>query len=142
MDISFTKKLNSILSRRDKIFLLFLFIFSVFVAVMETFAISIIMPFIAVAVNFKMIDKNKYFHYFYHIFNFSSPVYFVATFGILLILFYILRGAVNIVYYFFLGKFSAGRYHNIAYKLFSNYMSMSYMQFINSTHSCAGYRPR
>ncbi len=135
MDISFTKKLNSILSRRDKIFLLFLFIFSVFVAVIETFAISIIMPFIAVAVNFKMIDKNKYFHYFYHIFNFSSPVYFVAAFGILLIIFYILRGAINIVYYFFLGKFSAGRYHNIAYKLFSNYMSMSYMQFINSNTS-------
>ena len=135
MNISFTQKLSSILSRKDKIFLLFLFIFSVFVAVMETFAVSIIMPFIAVAVNFKMIDKNKYFYYFYHLFNFYSPVYFVASFGIILILFYILRGAINIVYYFFLGKFSAGRYHNIAYKLFSNYMSMTYMQFINSNTS-------
>ncbi len=135
MNISFIQKLSSILSRKDKIFLLFLFGFSVFVAVMETFAISIIMPFIAVAVNFKMIDKNKYFYYFYHLLNFSSPVYFIATFGILLILFYILRGAINIVYYFFLGKFSAGRYHNIAYKLFSNYMSMSYTQFINSNTS-------
>ena len=131
----FTQKLNSILSRKDKIFLLFLIIFSVFVAVMETFAISIIMPFIAVAVNFKMVQENKYFHYFYHLFNFSSPVYFVATFGILLIVFYIFRGVINIIYYFFLGKFSAGRYHNIAYKLFSNYMSMSYMQFINSNTS-------
>ena len=131
----FIKKLNSILSGKDKIFLLFLFIFSVFVAIMETFAISIIMPFIAVAVNFKMIQENKYFHYFYHLFNFSSTVYFVATFGILLIIFYIFRGAINIIYYFFLGKFSAGRYHNIAYRLFSNYMSMSYMQFINSNTS-------
>ncbi len=59
MNSDFIKKLNSILSKKDKIFLLFLFIFSVFVAIMETFAISIIMPFIAVAVNFKMIQENK-----------------------------------------------------------------------------------
>ena len=135
MNSDFIKKLNSILSKKDKIFLLFLLIFSVFIAIMEMFAISIMMPFIAVAVNFKTIEKNKYFHYFYHLFNFSSPVYFVATFGILLIIFYIFRGAINIIYYFFLGKFSAGRYHNIAYRLFSNYMSMSYMQFINSNTS-------
>ncbi len=135
MNINFIKKLNLILSRRDKIFLLFLLIFSIFVAIIETFAISIIMPFIAVAVNFKMVQENKYFHYFYHLFNFSSPVYFVAAFGILLIIFYLFRGAINIIYYFFLGKFSAGRYHNIAYKLFSNYMSMSYMQFIDSNTS-------
>lgn len=135
MNFDFIKKLNYILSRNDKIFLSFLFVFSIFIALMETFAISIIMPFIAVAVNFKTIGKNKYFYYFYHLFNFSSPIYFVAAFGILLIVFYIFRGAANIIYFFFLGKFSAGRYHNIAYKLFSNYMSMGYLRFINSNTS-------
>ena len=64
MNLDFIKKLNSILSKKDKIFLLFLLIFSVFIAIMEMFAISIMMPFIAVAVNFKTIEKNKYFHYF------------------------------------------------------------------------------
>lgn len=133
--IDFFKKLGVILSKKDKTFLLLLLFFSIFIALIETFAISILMPFIAVSTNFNLIKTNKYFNFFYHLFSFSSQVYFVATFGILLIVFYLLRGAINIFYYYLLAKFSVGRYHNIAYRLFSSYMSMSYADFINSNTS-------
>ena len=52
------KKLNALLAKRDKQFLYVLFIFSIFIAVMETVGVSIIMPFISVASDFSIANSN------------------------------------------------------------------------------------
>lgn len=54
------KKLFFILSKEDKNFLFFLLVFSVFVSFIETFAISLVMPFITLASDFSYFDRNKY----------------------------------------------------------------------------------
>lgn len=129
------KKLWFILRRRDKQFLLFLLLFSLLISIIETVGISAIMPFIAVASDFSSIRNNEYYKYIYELLGFTEEHRFVVSFGLILILFYILRSAINLYYVFMLSKFSEGRYYVIAQRLFENYLGMSYTNFVKKNSS-------
>jgi ATP-binding cassette, subfamily B, bacterial PglK len=128
-------KLRSILTRRDKQFFLLLLLFSIVVSVIEAVGISIIMPFIAIATDFTLVESNQYYKYVYDLLNFTQPKNFVIAFGFFLIVFYILRSAINLFYFYVLNRFSQGRYHLLAYRLFENYMGMNYKEFIKKNSS-------
>ena len=93
------------------------------------------MPFIAVATDFSIIHTNEYYLKIYNVFSFNSDVKFVTIFGILLIVFYIFRSIINLFYFYMLNKFSQGRYHFLAYRLFENYMGLPYKDFISRNSS-------
>ncbi|MDA7818257.1 ABC transporter ATP-binding protein [Sulfurimonas sp.] len=124
------QKLKSLLTKKDKLFLLGLFFLSILISIVETVGISIIMPFISVATDFTLIHTNEYYIQVYDIFNFNSDVEFVIYFGVILMFFYILRSIVNLIYFFMLSKFTQSRYHILAYRLFENYMGLPYKDFI------------
>jgi hypothetical protein len=73
-------KLNFLLTKRDKTLLSFLFLFSIFVSLIETVGIGVIMPFIGVASDFSQIHSNKYAEYVYKLFHFKSEINFVVAF--------------------------------------------------------------
>lgn len=127
--IEFLKKISVLLTRRDKLFLGYLLVFSIFVSLIETVGVSIIMPFISVATDFTHIQRNPYFSFLYDFFSFTSASHFILAFGICLILFYLARSALNLFYIYLLARFAKGRYHLIAYRLFENYLGRSYQQF-------------
>jgi len=93
------------------------------------------MPFIAVAGNFHLIQSNTYYHRVYEFLGFTQESHFVIAFGIALILFYLFRSAFNLFYFYMLARFSQGRYHLIAYRLFENYVGMPYQRFIERNSS-------
>ena len=128
-------KLRAILTRRDKKFFLLLVVFSIFISIIEVIGVSAIMPFMSVTMDFNTIHSNQYFSYFYKLFQFEKEINFIIIFGVVLVLFYILRSAINIFYTYTLSKFSQGRYHLIAYRLFENYMGMSYKNFVKKNSS-------
>ena len=134
--LQIVKKLNQLLSQRDKVVLLWLLLFSAFISMVEMIGIGAIMPFVSVASDFTKVESNPYFAEAYHFFAFESPLYFVVTFGVILVFFYIFRAIANLVYLYALNRFSQGRYHLLAYRLFENYMGMEYKTFIdkNSSH--------
>ncbi len=129
------KKLRSLLTRKDKKFLLGLFFFSIIISIIETAGISVIMPFIAVATDFDLIHTNKYYSQVYNLFGFDNDVKFVIGFGIVLIFFYIFRSIINLFYVYMLSRFSQSRYHLLAYRLFENYLGLPYKEFINRNSS-------
>lgn len=129
------QKLKSLLTKRDKQFLLGLFFFSIVISIIETVGISVIMPFIAVATDFNLIHTNKYYYSMYNMFNINNDASFVITFGVILIFFYIFRSVINLLYAHLLNRFTQGRYYLLAYRLFENYMGMSYKSFINKNSS-------
>ncbi len=129
------KKLNALLSRDDKRFLIGLLILSLVVSLVETAGVSVIMPFIAVAGNFHLIQSNVYYHRVYEALGFTQESHFVIAFGIALILFYLFRSVFNLFYFYMLARFSQGRYHLIAYRLFENYVGMPYRHFIERNSS-------
>jgi len=129
------KKIRAILTKRDKEFLAYLLLFSIFISLLETVGISIIMPFISVASDFSLITSNEYYNYFYKLFGLNNEIDFILYFGIFLIFFYIFRSAINLFYFYLLSRFSKGRYHLLAYRLFENYLGMSYRNFIDKNSS-------
>ena len=129
------KKLNILLSKHDKKLLALLIVFSIFVAFVETVGISIIMPFISVASNFELIQENEYYRKIYDFFSFTSDINFVICFGVVLVVFYLFRGFINLLYLHLMARFSKGRIHLLAFRLFENYLGLSYHQFINRNSS-------
>jgi ABC-type multidrug transport system fused ATPase/permease subunit len=124
-------KLRKILSFKDKLFFIYLVFFSVIVSLIETIGISLIMPFVAVASDFTVIETNKYYKYFYNIFNFETKINFVIAFGFCLLAFYILRSLINIFYSYAMAKFSYGASCRLSVNLFNKYMKMPYRNFID-----------
>jgi len=102
---------------------------------METVGVGIIMPFITVASDFSKIESNRYINFIYNLTH-TDKLHFVVYFGILLIFFYIVRAVANLTYFYLLNRFSQGRYHLLAYRLFESYIGMDYKKFLdkNSAH--------
>lgn len=125
----FFTKLFSILTRRDKQFLYFLIGISILISLIEMAGITAILPFISIASNFTSIHTNGYLHQIYTFFHFKDDIHFVIAAGSLLFIFYFVRSALNLGYFYLLAKFSKGRYHLISYRLFENYLGMSYRDF-------------
>jgi len=128
-------KLKSLLTQKDKQFLLALFFFSILISLVETAGISIIMPFIATATDFNLIHQNEYYAKIYNIFAFNNDAQFIIVFGIILVFFYIFRSIINLLYIYMLNKFTQTRSHLLAYRLFENYMSLPYKKFITRNSS-------
>lgn len=106
-----------------------LILFAVMVSLIEVAGISLIMPFVQVAIDFEQIHTNRYFEYLYTRFAFESDVSFVVFFGVCLIVFYLLRSIINIVYYYKIAKFSKECYHEVSMKIFRNILLMPYRDF-------------
>lgn len=122
-------KLISLLTLKDKKFLLFLFILTILLSVIETVGISAIMPFISIASNPDLID-NGYYKQAYDLFGFQEKNNFVLVFGFSLICFYMFRGLFNVFYSYVLNRFSYGSYHQFAFKLFQGYVGLPYKEFV------------
>ncbi|MDD5717848.1 MAG: ABC transporter ATP-binding protein [Sulfuricurvum sp.] len=127
----FFVKLFSILTVHDKKFLALLIVISIAVSLIEMVGVGAILPFISVAGNFSTIHSTPYIESLYRFFGFTDDIDFVIALGMVLLAFYFLRSLLNLGYFYLLAKFSKGRYHLLAYRLFENYLGMSYRNFID-----------
>ncbi|EAI2941240.1 ABC transporter ATP-binding protein [Campylobacter coli] len=128
------KKIFFILSKEDKKFLFSLLLFSVFISFIESFAISLVMPFVTLASDFSYFDKNKYLIQLKD--YLALPVFeIIVYFGVILIVFYVLRALLNSYYFHLLARFSKGRYHAIAYKVFAKFLNTDYENFTQKNQS-------
>ncbi len=89
------------------------------------------MPFVAVASDFTVIETNKYYNYFYKLFNFENKINFILAFGFCLLAFYTLRSLINVFYSYAMAKFSYGASCRLSANLFNKYMKMPYRNFID-----------
>ena len=128
------RKLRFLLNRRNKQFLLALMFLTVMLSVIETVGISAIMPFISVASNPELIHSG-YYKTLFDFFAFESTNSFVIAFGFALVGFYLVRGIFNILYSYLLNRFAFGSYHQFAYRLFQNYLGLSYRDFVTKNSS-------
>lgn len=128
---TFFTKLFSVLTRHDKRFLFILVLISIAVSMIEMIGVGATLPFITIASDFSTIHTTSAIESVYRFFHFSSDIDFVVACGIFLLFFYFLRSLLNLGYFYLLAKFSKGRYHLIAYRLFENYLGMSYRNFVN-----------
>jgi ATP-binding cassette, subfamily B, bacterial PglK len=125
----YIKKLRSLLTRRNKQFLLVLLALTVLLSIIETVGISAIMPFISVASNPELINGG-YYKQVFDAFGFGSKSSFVIVCGFVLIGFYIFRGVYNLFYSYLINRFAFGSHHQFAYRLFQGYVGLPYKEFV------------
>lgn len=130
-DVSDLTKIRYLMSRRDKVILLFLLFATLCISIIETIGISIIMPFITFASNPNMIFENRVSKYLYDFLNASSTTEFIVWFGFAMIVFYVFRAIANIAYFHALNRFAFKKYHFFAYRLFCKTIELSYLDFTN-----------
>ena len=128
------KKLNRILERKRKFYLVLLFILSVFLSIVETAGVSVVMPFISIASNPDMSDSGWY-KYFFDLLGFSSKNRFIIFFGVVIIGFYVFRSSYNIFYNYSLNKFSLGTFRYFATRLFKTYLGLPYKVYVQKNPS-------
>jgi len=131
----YVRKIHSLLDRNTKKGLVWLVFFSIFISMIEAIGVSAIMPFIDVATNFSVIQENQYYSKIFIFFSFESEISFAIAFGFLLVVFYILRGALNWLYSYAMAKFSNDLYAQTTQKLFTTYLSMPYQVFVKKNSS-------
>jgi ABC-type bacteriocin/lantibiotic exporters, contain an N-terminal double-glycine peptidase domain len=119
------KKITGMLTRRQKIHLFILIITTVGFSLVETLGISIIMPFISLASDPKLLYSGFYKKAF-DIFSFSTPESFIIAFGIAIIFFYLFRAVYSLLLTWFMNRFSAGMYKYLSKKIFKTILSVPY----------------
>ncbi|MCR2059502.1 ABC transporter transmembrane domain-containing protein, partial [Campylobacter helveticus] len=128
------KKLFFILSKEDKRFLFSLLAFSILISFIETFAISLVMPFITLASDFSYFERNAFLINIKQSLN--LPAFKIIIYlGLIMIAFYLLRAILNAWYFHLLARFSKGRYHAIASKIFAKFLHISYEKFTQKNQS-------
>ncbi len=130
------QKILLLLDKKNRSSLVKILLFSIFISLLEVIGVGIIMPFISVASDFGLINSNHYYNYIYNFFHFSTHLSFILSFGIILVVFYLLRSVLSLFYFYKLSVFSQGRYYFFANKLFHRYLNLYYSVFMkkNSTH--------
>ncbi|MDR0589196.1 MAG: hypothetical protein LBG25_01480, partial [Spirochaetaceae bacterium] len=132
--ISIPKKLNLLLERRRKLYLVILFFLSVFLSLIETLGVSVVMPFISAASNPDTIDTGWY-KYFFDLLGFTSKNKFIIFFGAVIIIFYVFRSLYNIFYNYSVNKFSLGTFRYFANRLFKTYLALPYKAYVQKNPS-------
>jgi ATP-binding cassette, subfamily B, bacterial PglK len=127
-------KLNQVLDKRWKLYLLFLLFMAILFSVVETAGVSVVMPFISIASNPELINTDNY-KVFYDLLKFDSPTKFIFTFGIVIIIFYFFRSLYSIFYNYSINKYSLGTYRYFAGQLFKIYLSLPFKTFVQKNPS-------
>ena len=121
--------LRELTTRRDKIILLFLFIATIILSLIETLGISVIMPFITFASNPDMIFAHWSSKWLYDTLGFDSTLHFMYAFSALLLGFYVFRALYNAAYSYGLSRFAFRKFHYFAYRLFCKSVELNYLDF-------------
>jgi ATP-binding cassette subfamily B protein/ATP-binding cassette subfamily C protein len=132
--ITVIKQLGDLLTRTHKIELIILVFLSIGLSVIETFAISVIVPFISVATNMDLLDSGIYKQVF-DFFHFTQKNSFVIVLGFVIIAFYGLRALYNVACTYVLARYSFGVFQYLTGKLFRTYLALPYISFINRNSS-------
>jgi len=119
------RKITGMLTRRQKIYLFILTIMTVGFSLVETLGISVIMPFISLAADPKLLYSGWYKKVF-DILSFPTPESFIVAFGIAIIIFYLFRAVYSILLTWFMNSFSAGMYKYLSKRIFKTILSVPY----------------
>jgi len=127
--IEILRRVNDLLSSRDRWLLFILFLMSMAFAGIEAASISLVMPFITLATDPPKALEQHSLAKIYKWLEFESTQQFALSMGAVLVVFYLMRGIFVLSYTYALNRYTWGRYYNLSMRLFSNYLSLSYREF-------------
>lgn len=124
------KQIKKLFDKNEMKKLYFLVIFSVIVSLGEVFGLSMIVPFISVASNKNSLYENKYLKLIYDFFNFESYGQFIIFSGIGIVIIFLVKNILNILFNRTLVAFTRNNYYKITSNLMKKYLNYPYQTFI------------
>jgi ATP-binding cassette subfamily B protein/ATP-binding cassette subfamily C protein len=118
-------KLFKLLTRRHKIYLLILLVLTIGFSIVETIGVSVIMPFISLASDPKLLASGWYKKAF-DFFGSANAESFIISLGIGIICFYIFRAVYSVFLTWSVNRYSYGMYKYFSEKVFAMNLSVSY----------------
>ncbi|MBM6876201.1 ABC transporter transmembrane domain-containing protein, partial [Fusobacterium mortiferum] len=125
------KEIRKLFDSNEIKHLYFLVGFSVLVSFGEVFGLSMIVPFISIASNKDSLYENKYLELAYKLFKFENYSQFIIYLGILIVIIFLLKNVVNIIFNCYLVNFTRNNYYKITCKLMNNYLKYQYKNYID-----------
>ena len=104
--------------------------FSIVISLSEVIGLSIIIPFMAMVTNQNIIFENKYLKLIYNFFRFENIKNFILYFGIIIVIIFLIKNILNILFNYILVSFSRNSYYQFTCKLMKNYLKYPYQNFI------------
>ena len=92
------------LNKKDYKLLLRLVLLSILISIVELVGISVVVPFLTLALNPELLISNYYYATLYDFFSFDSEIFFIIVLGCFLIGFYLLRAIVNVFFNYKVAK--------------------------------------
>ena len=129
------KEINRIFDKKDKMIIGVSIIFSLLTSITEVFGISILFPFMGVLTNPENIYSNKYSKYIYE--NFFKEDYrkFIIYFGVGIILIFILKNIVTILYNYYTTVVARKLNRKYSNKLLTTYLDFEYINYVKKNRS-------
>lgn len=121
------KKVNYILSSKQKSRLLLLSFIILVGTFLELLGVSAILPFINIILNPGNIFLNKYSNMVYHLFNMTSTNQFILLFSVALIVIYIVKNIYVAVMYDLQYRFTYNNQRRLSSNLLNAYMRQPYL---------------
>ena len=128
-------ELKVLIKRQDKKEIIILFFISFVVSCVELIAISLVMSFLNLSMNLDFIYENQYYNIVYRFFSFDTPIGFIGLFGLLLILFYILRAILIFLLHHKIAVFTETKSKTLIDELFKVYLNIDYRLFTKQNTS-------
>lgn len=120
------KKLKYVLSGKDKLHLLFLFLLVMIGSMLELLGVSIFMPFIEIITDTNKIYENYWLYFFYTKLSFDNATIFLAIVAVFIIFIYIIKNFFLVLEKNAIYKFSYNLQHRLAKKMMLSYMYEPY----------------
>ncbi|MFA6262975.1 MAG: ABC transporter ATP-binding protein [Candidatus Babeliales bacterium] len=136
--MKFLQLFNQLLTRRDRCALTVLLFFSMLVSVIETVSITAVMLFVSAATNFDYILKSSWGSWLYTSSGCQTPSAFVIALGVILIIFYLVRGVLGLTHIYMMARYAHTRYHRFSVLFFSHFLKFSYGDFVNKNSAVVG----
>ena len=127
--MTLVKKLQSLLTKRDKKILFLILCATIFISLLEVTTLSATMIFIGAITNFKNLANHKYAH---HLFRYTGPLtgaQIILLFGSFLIIFFASRCLITFWYTYKMQKFMENRRHALTFRFFQNYLRFKFHEF-------------
>jgi ATP-binding cassette, subfamily B, bacterial PglK len=126
------KKIDIFLTRRDKLYIVFLFLLSLLVSLLEIVSISSLMPFVALSSKPSLLGTNRYFIWANEYLHIDYSKDFIIIFGITLLLLYIFRFVINIYYLYLFNIFAGKKHFHIKKQIYLSYVQLYYQDFVKN----------
>lgn len=127
------KKLYSILTARQKKYLVILIIMMLIGGVMESFSISLMLPLVSAITDSKSWDRTWYARLICDLFRIDNHRAYIVCLMVILIIIFIAKNVYLLVEYFYQYTFSSRCSYNMQYRLLERYMNVPYVFFLNSS---------